>query len=158
MPYNESLQFKIGLLRTLITCHISEVLEILISYESYSKHSKFKLAQNTLGAKISVFLPLGGCRHGTNLYSTAAIMTRDIHSNFDFRQNGRNSFKMATFKFSHLFWSNFVQFGRNSIHGWFFCADSSEIRPIWIHFNQFYCKFDQKWWSNLNCAYSTIFK
>jgi hypothetical protein len=33
----------------------------------------------------------------------------------------------AQFKFDHLFWSNFVQFDRNSIHGWFVCADSGEI-------------------------------
>jgi hypothetical protein len=36
----------------------------------------------------------------------------------------------AQFKFDHRFWSNFVQFGRNSIHGWFVCADSGEIQPV----------------------------
>jgi hypothetical protein len=43
----------------------------------------------------------------------------------------------AQFKFAHLFWSNFVQFGRNSIHGWFVCADSGEIPPVWKHFDTF---------------------
>jgi hypothetical protein len=36
----------------------------------------------------------------------------------------------AQFKFYHLFWSNFVQFGRNSIHGWLVCTDSGEIWPV----------------------------
>jgi hypothetical protein len=43
----------------------------------------------------------------------------------------------AQFKFDHLFWSNFVQFGRILIHGWFVCADSGEILPVWKHFDQF---------------------
>jgi hypothetical protein len=43
----------------------------------------------------------------------------------------------AQLKFDHLFWSNFVQFGRNLIHGWFVCADSGDIRPVWKHFDEF---------------------
>jgi hypothetical protein len=42
----------------------------------------------------------------------------------------------AQFKFYHFFWSNFVQFGRNSIHGWFVCADSG-LETVWKHFDQF---------------------
>jgi hypothetical protein len=43
----------------------------------------------------------------------------------------------AQFKFDYLFWSNFVQFGRNSMNGWFLCADLGEIGPVWKHFDQF---------------------
>jgi hypothetical protein len=62
-----------------------------------------------------------------------------VQSHFDFRQNGRNHLKMveyAQFKFDHLFCSNFIQFGRNSIHGWFVCTDSGEILPVLNHFDQ----------------------
>jgi hypothetical protein len=63
-----------------------------------------------------------------------------VHSNFDFAKMAEIHLKMveyAQLKFEHLFWSNFVQFGRDSIHGWFVCADSGEIRPVWKHFDQF---------------------
>jgi hypothetical protein len=33
------------------------------------------------------------------------------------------------------FWSNIVQFGRNSTHGLFFCADLGEIRPVCKNFD-----------------------
>jgi hypothetical protein len=35
----------------------------------------------------------------------------------------------------HLCWTNFVQFGRNSIHGWVFCT------PIWVKFDQLWKNF-----------------
>jgi hypothetical protein len=51
----------------------------------------------------------------------------------------RNLFKNGRTRavlFSPRFWSNFVQAGQNSSHGWFFCADLGEIRPIWKIFGQ----------------------
>jgi hypothetical protein len=41
------------------------------------------------------------------------------------------------FKIDHLFWSDFVQFDRNSTQGWFLGDDSGEICPVWKHFDQF---------------------
>jgi hypothetical protein len=36
----------------------------------------------------------------------------------------------AQFNFRHRFWPNFFQFGRNSTHDWFLCANLGKIRPI----------------------------
>jgi hypothetical protein len=64
----------------------------------------------------------------------------------------------AQFRFDHHFWSNLrlnwskcFQTGRIS-------SELAQTNQPWIEFWPNWTKFDQKRWSNLNCAYSTIFK